>query len=149
MRLSRLTGVRAAGRKLARELYWATLDFRGRAAGRTVTGADLKLNLGCGADIRPGWVNIDLTPQADVKVDLREPWPVEDGSAALAHAEHFFEHLEHLDGPIASRRPRRPSQRASTRPTRLLTRASRPGARWDDHGGRPARRSAARLARAS
>ena len=94
MPLSRLTGVRAAGRNLAREMLWAALDLRGRTR-RTVTGTDLKLNLGCGADIRSGWVNVDLTPEADIQIDLREPWPIAEGSAAVAHAEHFFEHLEH------------------------------------------------------
>ena len=63
---------------------------------------DLKLNLGCGAVIKPGWVNIDLhSENADLRLDLREPWPFSDESVSVIYSEHFFEHLEY---PLEVRR---------------------------------------------
>src|SRR5688572_6900627 len=58
----------------------------------------LKLNLGCGPNLKPGWVNVDLSPEADLHLDLREPLPFEDGSVAMIYSEHFFEHLAYANG---------------------------------------------------
>jgi predicted SAM-dependent methyltransferase len=55
----------------------------------------LKLNLGCGPDIRQGYVNVDLEPASQVLgVDLSQfPWPWEDDSTdeilMLDLLEHF------------------------------------------------------------
>jgi len=55
----------------------------------------VKLNLGSGPNVRPGWLNIDLFhPAADVQLDLREPWPLPDGSVSFIYSEHMFEHFE-------------------------------------------------------
>jgi len=55
---------------------------------------NLKLHLGCGFNIRPGWVNIDLLSiRADLSLDLREPWPFPDCSVEAIYSEHMFEHL--------------------------------------------------------
>jgi predicted SAM-dependent methyltransferase len=55
----------------------------------------LKLNLGCGPNRRPGWVNIDLFhPGTDLQLDLRRRWPFPDGSVAYVYSEHAFEHFE-------------------------------------------------------
>jgi predicted SAM-dependent methyltransferase len=55
----------------------------------------LKLHLGCGPNIKSGWVNIDLFhPSADLHLDLRERWPFRDGSVAYIYSEHVFEHFE-------------------------------------------------------
>lgn len=61
----------------------------------------MRLNLGCGRDIRGGWVNVDQYPAPGVdlvtnlddadKVDL--PYP--DDSFAEIHASHIVEHLHH------------------------------------------------------
>jgi predicted SAM-dependent methyltransferase len=57
---------------------------------------DLKLNVGCGSNLKPGWVNIDAgSDDAELQLDLREPLPFRDGSAAIVYSEHFFEHLEY------------------------------------------------------
>jgi len=59
---------------------------------------DLNLHLGCGRNIKPGWINVDsFAPEADLRLDLREPLPFGDDSAAIVHSEHFLEHLEYPD----------------------------------------------------
>ncbi len=88
-------GVRAAARRLADELR---LQRQHRASLKTARRYDgqtgLKLNLGCGPNPKRGWVNIDLTDTADLRLDLREPLPFRDGSVSFIYTEHFFEHLE-------------------------------------------------------
>jgi hypothetical protein len=44
----------------------------------------MRLNLGCGQEHLPGWVNVDQFPAArpDLVLDLeRLPWPFRDGCA--------------------------------------------------------------------
>jgi glycosyltransferase involved in cell wall biosynthesis len=56
----------------------------------------MKLNLGCGKDHLPGWVNVDKFPEAapDVAHDLeRFPWPFADGCATEVLLKHVLEHL--------------------------------------------------------
>lgn len=88
-------GVRVAARRLADELR---LQRQHRASLKTARRYDgqtgLKLNLGCGPNPKRGWVNIDLTDTADLRLDLREPLPFRDGSVTFIYTEHFFEHLE-------------------------------------------------------
>ena len=72
---------------------------------------NLKLNLGSGRDVRPGWVNIDMglapwsavngASNADavvIKHDLRRGLPLPDESCESIYSSHFFEHLEYADG---------------------------------------------------
>lgn len=56
----------------------------------------LKLHLGCGRRIMPGWVNVDAfeQPGFDLRWDLRDRFPCEDGVAALIYSEHTLEHLD-------------------------------------------------------
>ncbi len=61
--------------------------FRGR------TG--LKLNIGCGNNAKPGWINCDMRRAADMMLDLRQPLPLDDNSCDIVYSEHFFEHLDH------------------------------------------------------
>ena len=56
----------------------------------------MKLNLGCGNDIRHGWKNYDLYPTSDKvqKLDLTQlPLPFEDDSVDEILLSHTFEHL--------------------------------------------------------
>jgi predicted SAM-dependent methyltransferase len=59
-------------------------------------GATLRLHLGCGRNLKEGWVNVDLfTDGSGVALDVRETWPFADGSASIVFAEHVSENLEH------------------------------------------------------
>lgn len=56
----------------------------------------LKINLGAGHDIRPGWVNVDHLPLKGIdKVHnlIKLPWPFEDESADEIRAMDVLEHL--------------------------------------------------------
>lgn len=69
---------------------------------------NLRLNLGCGTDLKPGWINIDLAlnspPVFDassvpatifVNHDLRRGIPLAKESCELIYSSHFFEHVEY------------------------------------------------------
>ena len=59
--------------------HWSAV----RKARRSLQGLQLKLNLGCGPNSKPGWLNINLFHSgADLQLDLRERWPFPDGSVA-------------------------------------------------------------------
>jgi predicted SAM-dependent methyltransferase len=57
---------------------------------------DLRLNVGCGPNVKPGWINIDRSGSPDVlPVDLRRNLPFSDSSSAILYGEHVFEYLEY------------------------------------------------------
>ena len=64
-----------------------------RRASRLDPAGPLRLNLGCGSKPRPGWLNVDLVPGADLTLDIRRPLPFPDASCAEIYAEHVLEHL--------------------------------------------------------
>lgn len=56
----------------------------------------MRLNLGCGGDIKKGWTNVDghPLPGVDVVHDLDVyPWPFSDCSAEEIVASHVYEHV--------------------------------------------------------
>lgn len=53
----------------------------------------VRLNLGCQADYKPGWINVDLTPPGDLFFDLDETWPIESDSVDFILASQVIEHL--------------------------------------------------------
>lgn len=56
----------------------------------------LKLNIGCGPNLKPGWTNIDMGASGvDLTLDMREKIPLPDGCAQTIYSEHFFEHLDY------------------------------------------------------
>jgi predicted SAM-dependent methyltransferase len=82
--------------------------FLTNAAGREASAAlrdDRKrlVHLGCGPDLRPGWLNIDYKPGGALgynaatgflNYDLRQGLPeIETGSVEVFFSSHFFEHV--------------------------------------------------------
>jgi SAM-dependent methyltransferase len=63
---------------------------------RAATGA--RLNLGCGRDVRQGWVNVDRAPAPGIDVvtdfDHLPHLPFTDSQVGYSEAEHVIEHLE-------------------------------------------------------
>jgi len=57
----------------------------------------LKLHLGSGPNHVDGWINIDGTRNADLRLDLRSRIPCPSGSAACIFSEHFIDHMQHPD----------------------------------------------------
>ena len=58
-----------------------------------------KLNLGCGLDIRPGWINLDRAalPGVDVVHDLDKlPLPFADGTMEYVLAKDVLEHVDYI-----------------------------------------------------
>jgi predicted SAM-dependent methyltransferase len=78
------------------EVRLTPLRRRGRRKARAYSGrTQLKLNIGCGPNLKAGWVNIDLLPSVDLPLDMRDPVPLQDGCATLIYSEHFLEHLDY------------------------------------------------------
>ena len=94
-----MTGpLRAAWLRLRLELVIAyvhrrTLLTRRAAIARLNAQGGLRLHLGSGDRLKTGWVNVDIHPAADLRLDVRRTWPFADGSAVEVYAEHLFEHL--------------------------------------------------------
>ncbi len=55
-----------------------------------------KLNLGCGRNIMPGWINVDIaaTSPGVFTMDVTRPFPFPDNSFDYVFSEHMFEHLD-------------------------------------------------------
>jgi predicted SAM-dependent methyltransferase len=67
-----------------------------RKARRLPTNGALRLNLASGCHPKRDWINVDLfAPTADLRLDLRRPFPFPDNSVDRIYVEHFFEHLEY------------------------------------------------------
>jgi predicted SAM-dependent methyltransferase len=98
-------GLQHATSTLLAEARIAQASRRADAAFSAIKASrHLKLHLGCGRDVRPGWVNIDLwnqkaaRPDAEtffIQYDLRQGLPVVDECSSFIYSSHFFEHLDY------------------------------------------------------
>jgi SAM-dependent methyltransferase len=65
-----------------------------KKAKKAAKAAELKLDLGCGKNPRPGFEGVDILDFGQKhKVDLRKSWPWKDDSVDEANCSHFIEHL--------------------------------------------------------
>lgn len=60
-----------------------------------------KLQIGCGPNLLPGWLNTDISLNACKKgvvyMSAGEPFPLPDSSIDYVYSEHVFEHLTYSD----------------------------------------------------
>lgn len=92
-------GVRQAYRELWKEILIQRSHRSSlKRLEQFLKGSNVGLNLGCGANTKAGWINVDLwAKEADLHLDLREDFPFRDASVSMIYSEHFFEHLEYPD----------------------------------------------------
>lgn len=57
----------------------------------------LKVHIASGPYPMKGWVNVDVVPSADVRMDLRRPLPFATESVSMIFCEHFLDHLQYPD----------------------------------------------------
>jgi predicted SAM-dependent methyltransferase len=89
-------GLYSALRLLGKEVLIYRLHRKGVKKARAyATQSGLNLNIGCGANQKQGWVNIDLFRDMDLSLDMRERIPLPNSSAKMIYSEHFFEHLDY------------------------------------------------------
>jgi SAM-dependent methyltransferase len=84
---------------LLREGEWAAAHRVGiaQAHAAVASGQPVRLELGGGDFRRSGWLSIDATDGAQIRLDLRRALPFPNGSVAEIHSEHFLEHLRYPD----------------------------------------------------
>jgi hypothetical protein len=92
------TGIADAIKHLRNEVRYAYRHQKSYKEARRLFGRiDLRLNVGCGRNIKPGWINIDMEGDAEFHLDVRRGLPFADASASIVYSEHFFEQLEFSD----------------------------------------------------
>jgi SAM-dependent methyltransferase len=75
--------------------YRAPNDIRKYMA----SNSERKLNIGCGGNIVPGWLNMDSAPKPGaIYVDARGDWPFAAGTFDAVLSEHMIEHISKADG---------------------------------------------------
>ncbi|MDO4574085.1 MAG: methyltransferase domain-containing protein [Planctomycetia bacterium] len=87
--------------KIRKEYY--IRKFRRQFAGQALP---IKLNVGCGTDYKPGWINLDNNSdhnikQLDLNWDMRYYMPFPSESVDFIFNEHFLEHLTVEQGKSA------------------------------------------------
>lgn len=89
-------GLRDAVEHAGREIVYRTRHIAGVIRARKYRGRrGLMLHLGCGPNLKEGWVNVDLNRAADLTLDVRERLPFADGTFTFIYSEHFYEHFSY------------------------------------------------------
>ncbi len=89
-------GLRSAIRNVLNEIRIFRSHRLGVCRARQISNQEhLRLHIGCGPKPKKGWINIDLSPHADLTLDMREALPFRDNSCSMVYSEHFFEHLDY------------------------------------------------------
>ena len=84
-------GLREAANQVVLELTFRKRHLAGLRKARKYRGrTGMALHLGCGSEIKEGWVNVDLHPAADLTLDAREPLPFAGNSFRIIYSEHFL-----------------------------------------------------------
>jgi predicted SAM-dependent methyltransferase len=106
--------VGALGRDRANRLSAPYHDWAARRRTRSALASlrdarDLRVNIGCGPNALPGWINLDAArgEQIDVVWDLRRGLPFADESCAAVFGEHVIEHVPRGDAEKLLRECRR------------------------------------------
>jgi len=65
-----------------------------------------KLNIGCGSDIKEGWINLDYCKAEGIDVvhDLEKKLPFKDNEFDLIYASHILEHIKNYEQLIGELR---------------------------------------------
>jgi predicted SAM-dependent methyltransferase len=74
-------------------VHFAGALSRSRKVRQLRGSTGLRLNIAGGSDRVPGWVSMDVSKSADIRMDLRRRFPLPDNSVALIFCEHFCDHL--------------------------------------------------------
>ncbi len=95
-------GLKIATRNLLWEAHTLLAHKKSLFQARKYKNAsNLKLHLGCGPNIKRGWINVDQRQGVDLQLDLREPLPFPNESCSMIYSEHFFEHIDYPE-PVTS-----------------------------------------------
>lgn len=75
---------------------------RMKSAPESASATPRRLNVGCGNDIRPGWLNLDLVDYGGNTVcDLnRFPWPFPNSHFEEVYASHVLEHMANFNAVV-------------------------------------------------
>lgn len=75
--------------------------LRTRTRQRALAAPSKLLNLGCGRQVHPAWVNVDLAAHDPLILphDLRQPLPFADASFTVVYHSHVLEHLPRRSAP--------------------------------------------------
>lgn len=104
--------LRSAAHELIAEVRLARAVRRSAKQFGSLKGKkNLRLHLGCGDELKPGWINVDLSASDSrspvncgneitfINYDLRiGGLPLDDNSCDIIYSSHFFEHLEYAQG---------------------------------------------------
>ena len=73
-----------------------------QASQQTSDPAQRKLNVGCGVDVRPGWINVDLVDYGGNQiVDLGKfPWPFPENHFDYILCSHVLEHMNNFNAVV-------------------------------------------------